>query len=92
MPKNRAHVIVEGRVQGVCFRAETQYEARILGVNGWVRNLRSGGVEAVFEGEQDSVRGIIEWCHNGPPRAIVKDVTITWDEYKGEYDGFSIKF
>ncbi len=92
MPKTRAHVIVEGRVQGVCFRAETQYEARILGVKEWVRNLRSGGVDAVFEGEQDSVRDIIEWCHHGPIRAIVKDVTITWHEYKEEFDGFSIRF
>ena len=48
MPKGRAHVLVKGRVQGVYFRAETQHEARRLGVNGWVKNLRDRSVEAVL--------------------------------------------
>ncbi|MBI5367263.1 MAG: acylphosphatase, partial [Planctomycetes bacterium] len=51
----RAHVLVAGRVQGVCFRACTREEARRLGVAGWVRNLPDGRVEAVFEGPRDRV-------------------------------------
>ncbi|RJP58238.1 MAG: acylphosphatase [Deltaproteobacteria bacterium] len=92
MPRVRAHVVVKGRVQGVYFRAETQYEARQLGVNGWVKNLRDRSVEAVFEGEEDSVKSMVKWCNHGPARAIVTDVSIDWQEYKGEFDRFSITY
>jgi acylphosphatase len=92
MPKTRAHVIVRGRVQGVWFRAETQHEARRSGVNGWVRNLRDGSVEAVFEGEEDMVKGMVQWCNHGPTGARVDDVSVDWEDHKGEFDGFSITY
>ena len=92
MPRVRAHVVVKGRVQGVYFRAETQYEARRLGVNGWVKNLRDRSVEAVFEGEEDRVQGMIKWCNHGPAGAMVTDISIDWQEYKGEFDRFSITY
>ena len=53
--KLRAHVTIEGRVQGVFFRASTRDEARKLGFNGWVRNLPNGDVEALFEGDKAAV-------------------------------------
>ena len=92
MPKTRAHVGVKGRVQGVCFRAETQYEARRLGICGWVRNLRDGSVEAVFEGEESDVERMIQWCKQGPIGAIVKDVSVNWEDYREEFDRFSVTF
>ncbi|OIP33495.1 MAG: acylphosphatase [Deltaproteobacteria bacterium CG12_big_fil_rev_8_21_14_0_65_43_10] len=92
MPKGRAHVLVKGRVQGVYFRAETQHEARRLGVNGWVKNLRDRSVEAVFEGEEDRVKSMIKWCNHGPAGAIVTDISIDWQDYKGEFNGFSITY
>ena len=55
MAKVRLHVVIEGRVQGVFFRANTREEAISLGLNGWVRNCLDGRVEAVFEGEKDKV-------------------------------------
>ena len=58
--KTRAHVVVNGRVQGVFFRAATKREAESLGVKGWVRNLPDGKVEAVFEGEEDVVKMLVE--------------------------------
>ena len=88
----RAHIIIEGRVQGVCFRMETQYEARRVSVNGWVRNLRDGSVEAIFEGEDSIVNGMIEWCKHGPPGAKVKDISVDWEDYKGEFDRFAITY
>jgi len=48
--KVRAHAIISGRVQGVFFRMETKRAADRLGAKGWVRNLKDGSVEAVFEG------------------------------------------
>ncbi|MEM3712977.1 MAG: acylphosphatase [Thermoproteota archaeon] len=87
----RAHVYVSGRVQGVFFRYETKSLADRLGVKGWVRNLPDGRVEAVFEGEEETVMKMIEFCKKGPPGARVTDVKVEWEEYKGEFDRFSIR-
>lgn len=73
----RAHVIVTGKVQGVWFRQATLEESTRLGLGGWVRNLASGQVEALFEGEPEAVEAMIAWCRRGPPLARVDDVDIT---------------
>jgi len=90
--KVRARVIVEGRVQGVFFRHHTQEVASSLGVTGWVRNRRDGSVEAVFEGDQDCVDQIIQWCHRGPSGARVLKVYSTWENYTGEFEDFSVTY
>jgi acylphosphatase len=87
----RAHVWVSGRVQGVFFRAYTEEEAQRLGLCGWVRNLRDGRVEAVFEGPKDRVDQMINWCHHGPPSARVTNVQITWEKTKQE-KGFRVVY
>jgi acylphosphatase len=76
----RAHVHLRGRVQGVGFRYATADEARQRGLTGWVRNLDSGGVEAVFEGPRWRVEDMLRWCYEGPPGAYVRDVRVDWDE------------
>ncbi len=60
------HVVVSGRVQGVGFRAWTQYTALERGLTGWVRNRRDGSVEALFVGSGDAVAAMIAACHHGP--------------------------
>ena len=90
--KVRAHVVVTGRVQGVYFRYATRDEADMRGVKGWVRNMRDGGVEAVFEGDKEKVAELIEFCHYGPPAAKVSAVKVTWEEYMGEFKDFSIRY
>jgi acylphosphatase len=79
-PLVRAHVRIVGRVQGVGFRYATEAEARALGLGGWVRNLDSGAVEAVFEGPRSLVEQLVAWCREGPPGAYVRDLRVTWDE------------
>jgi acylphosphatase len=88
--KIRAHVLVEGRVQGVFFRYETQRTARQHSLTGWVKNLPDGRVEAVFEGEEDAVEMAVQWCHQGPPHAMVTKVTVTREPCAGEFDAFFI--
>jgi len=88
----RAHVWVSGFVQGVFFRHETRAEATRLDVNGWVKNLRDGRVEAVFEGEKEAVEKIIQFCKMGPPGAEVSGVEVKWEEWKGEYKDFRIVY
>jgi acylphosphatase len=67
-------------VQGVGFRFATAAEARRHHLGGWVRNLDSGGVEAVFEGSHAAVESVVRWCEDGPPGAFVRDVHVAWDE------------
>ncbi|MEA3279241.1 MAG: acylphosphatase [Thermodesulfobacteriota bacterium] len=90
--KIRAHVLIVGRVQGVFFRMETKRTADREGVYGWVRNKRDGAVEALFEGDEGSVRAVVEWCKKGPPISIVNNVDIKWEDYTGEYGDFEITF
>ncbi|MFQ5713054.1 MAG: acylphosphatase [Candidatus Scalinduaceae bacterium] len=92
MEKVRAHVFIEGRVQGVFFRANTREEANSLGLTGWARNCWDGRVEAVFEGEREKVEKVISWCKKGPPGAMVRDVETNWEQATGEYETFSIKY
>jgi len=92
MAQTRVHVWIKGRVQGVCFRAYTQEKAETLGLTGWVRNLLDGRVEAVFEGEEASVREMVKWCHRGPSYAEVTEVTAVAEEYKGEFNRFSLRY
>lgn len=83
----RARVRVRGRVQGVFFRVETRDRARSLGLAGWVRNCADGTVEAVFEGERERVRSMVDWCGRGPSGASVDGVDVAWESPEGE-DGF----
>jgi acylphosphatase len=79
----RAHVFITGRVQGVGYRFSTRDEANRLGINGWVRNLSDGRVEALFEGSKAAVEEMIKWCHKGPRAAVVKDVAVEYEEPEG---------
>jgi acylphosphatase len=90
MKKRRAHVWIAGRVQGVFFRAYTLDAAQLIGVTGWVRNLRDGKVEAVFEGEADKVEKMIEWCREGSPMSRVDRVEVLEEVYTGDFDRLEV--
>jgi acylphosphatase len=86
----RAEVVVHGFVQGVFFRAEARDRARSLGVAGWVCNEPDGTLRAVFEGDDERVGSMVEWCRRGPSGARVEDVDVAWSSPQGE-DGFAIR-
>ena len=86
----RAHVFVTGKVQGVFFRACTRSEAIKLNVVGWVRNVSDGRVEAVFEGNRESVEQIIDFCRVGPRAARVSRADVSWGDYVGEFSNFLV--
>ncbi len=73
----RVHVIVEGRVQGVFFRAYTRDEAVKLGLKGWVRNRADGSVESLIEGQEAAVNKMLQWFHQGSPHSLVTKVHAT---------------
>jgi acylphosphatase len=89
--RTRAHVFVSGTVQGVYFRATTRDEARDRGVDGWVQNLDDGRVEAVFEGPEEVVEELIDFCHEGSDAAEVENVEIEYEESQGE-NGFRVRW
>jgi len=88
--RTRAHVFVSGRVQGVFFRDTTRQTAQAEGVDGWVRNLDDGRVEAVFEGPREAVESMVEFCHEGSPAANVTDVDVEYGDPEG-VDGFRVR-
>ncbi len=90
MNKRRVHVYISGRVQMVAFRANTQRMAARYGLDGWVRNLRDGRVEAVFEGDGENVEAMVMWCRKGPALAMVDNVDIIEESYEGLETAFSI--
>lgn len=82
----RALVQIRGRVQGVGFRYAVLSRARSLSLAGWVRNRLDGSVEAAFEGDDERVRSMVEWCRRGPSGADVGSVDVEWQEPTGETD------
>lgn len=75
-PAIARHLHIQGRVQGVFYRASLIEEAQRLGLTGWVRNLLDGSVEAVVQGDAAAVQALIDWAHQGPPRARVSAVQV----------------
>jgi len=90
MKKIRSHIFVEGKVQGVSYRAATKRIALKSNVVGWIKNLPDGRVEAVFEGDEDDVQDVIAWCRKGPDRSGVNGVVIYDEPFVGELEEFSI--
>ncbi len=86
----RKRVLVSGDVQGVFFRDTCRRVAGQQGVAGWVRNLRDGRVEAVFEGAADNVERLVSWAHRGPSQARVTAVDVH-DEPVDGLAGFEIR-
>ena len=83
-------VRITGNVQGVFFRVRTQDLAERLGVGGWVSNEPDGSVAGHFEGPDEAVAELVDWCRQGPPRASVTDVEVSDAEPTGS-QGFRVR-
>ncbi len=86
----RVHLIVVGRVQGVCFLDCTRSEARRLGLTGWVRNLPTGDVEILAEGPEEKLRDLVTWSRLGSPMAKVIDLSVAWEDAHDEFERFEV--
>jgi len=91
MVKVRVHIFVSGRVQGVFFRQNTKQQADNFGVKGWIGNLQDGRVEAVFEGEEQDVKLLTEYCHHGPSYSTVTKVDVALEDYVGKFRDFETR-
>lgn len=92
MTSKRLHLFVSGIVQGVYFRQSLKETADKNNVLGWVRNLPDQRVEAVIEGEESNVDAVVDWSHFGPAGAVIEDLKIIDEPYKGEFSNFEIRY
>jgi acylphosphatase len=92
MARQRVHLFIKGKVQGVFFRQAMKVTATKNHVTGWVKNLKDGRVEAVLEGEDLGVSTVVEWSHAGPANARVEDVEIINEKPKEEFAKFEVLY
>lgn len=88
----RFRFFISGRVQGVCFRAETALRAKILRLKGFAKNLEDGRVEVVAEGDQSKINKLRNWIKRGPAFAKVESVQVVEEKYKGDYKDFKVVY
>ena len=84
--------MISGKVQGVFFRQALKVIAKKNNVSGWVRNLKDRHVEAVLEGNVESVNLVIEWSRMGPANSRVDDVEVSIEEFKNEFSVFEVLY
>jgi acylphosphatase len=87
----RVHIWVQGRVQGVGFRAHVEYYGLQIGVTGWVRNVGYDTVETVGEGTRIQIDKFIEMVKQGPRSSRVDEARMEYETVSGEFDGFGVK-
>ena len=86
----QAHVFISGAVQGIGYRYFVKSNAKQLGLTGWVRNTEDGGVEAVFQGEQEAIEKMIGICKQGPFMAEVKQIGVDWEDPEDTNNEFKV--
>lgn len=89
---NSIRVFISGRVQGVFFRAETKKMADSVGIKGWVRNMPDGRVEAVFQGNDEQLSRMTEWCKKGPRLSRVTGIEVSDEMVPEEFTSFEITY
>jgi acylphosphatase len=90
--KKNLEIVVSGRVQGVGYRYFVQLKATENQISGFVRNLPSGEVMVVAEGELSDLETFLDHLKNGPARAVVTKMTVSRSPYTGNWTGFSVKY
>lgn len=88
----RVIIKVYGDVQGVFYRANTQVKAQEFDLKGWVCNEPDGTVKIVAEGKKENLKKLVDWCYNGVRYAKVEKIDVQWQEAKGEFEKFEIKY
>lgn len=87
----RVHVLVNGKVQGVGFRAFTSYHAKQKGLAGWVRNRQDGKVEVEAEGPRTILEAFLTVLEQGPPLSCVTQIMVDWKDSNRQTQGFTIR-
>ena len=92
MKQQRVHLLISGRVQGVFFRQALKVVAKKNNVSGWVKNLIDKRVEAILEGDIESVNLVVEWASIGPANSHVDNIEVNNEEFKNEFSMFEVLY
>ena len=84
------HLTIQGRVQGVFYRASAKDKALSLGLTGWVKNTKEGNVEILVSGNDSDLEKFTDWCRQGPSQAAVTNVILEQLPKEQVFNGFSI--
>ncbi len=87
----RVHALVNGKVQGVGFRAFTEYHGTQKGLSGWVRNRQDGKVEVEAEGPRAMLEAFLQVLEQGPPLSRVTQIIVDWKDSNRQTQGFTIR-
>lgn len=87
----RWRLLIEGRVQGVFYRASTKARAEELGVTGYARNLSDGRVEVLAEGDEQTLILLLDWCRDGPSQASVQHIDVEKNTGNPQFSDFRIQ-
>jgi acylphosphatase len=87
-----AELVVEGLVQGVGFRNFAQRRASLLGLGGYVMNLKDGRVRVHAEGRRELIEDLARHLEKGPPLSHVQRVTVRWIPASGRFPSFEIRY
>jgi acylphosphatase len=87
-----AEILVEGHVQGVGYRDYARRRALVLGLAGWVMNLRDGRVRLRAEGPRAAIDDLVRALEKGPPLSRVARVEVRFLPASGRYADFAVRF
>jgi acylphosphatase len=91
-PDTAAEILVEGGVQGVGYRDYARRRALVLGLSGWVMNLRDGRVRVHTEGARAAIEELVHALEKGPPLSRVERVTVRWTAPSGRFASFGVRY
>ena len=92
IPNTAAEILVEGDVQGVGYRDYARRRALVLGLSGWVMNLRDGRVRVRTEGPRGAIEELVHALEKGPPLSRVERVTVRWTAPTGRFASFGVRY
>jgi len=88
--KKSAKFLVQGTVQGIFFRQFCKDKAESLSLKGYVRNLATGEIEILVEGEKEKIEEMYKILKQGPPHAQIRDIKVEEKKWSGEFKEFTI--
>ena len=92
MIKQRIHILVTGKVQGVFFRQATKVVAIKNNVTGCIKNLENGQVEIILEGDEKNVNSVVDWCRHGPANSRVDEIEINNQKFSNQFLEFEVRY
>jgi acylphosphatase len=92
MAQKRVRILIEGRLQAMNFRLNTQQQAKTLGLAGFVRNLSDGRIEIEAQGEESDIEKLLIWCQEDPRNSQIKSILYRYEDKTNEsYTDFSVR-